>query len=121
METTVVECGKCGTRLDERSDVAVEERSPCPKCGSSSRKFGVHLASTVTLKSSLSLEHRHEFWERNDFLIAVVALITLGSPLLGLVLGGVPGVIVGLVVGVVGAAVGGKALVRVREINRSTA
>ena len=73
------------------------------------------------MTGSLSLEHRREFWERNDFLIAVVAIITLGSPLLGFVLGGVPGVIVGLVVGVVGAAVGAKALVRVREINRSTA
>lgn len=66
-----------------------------------------------------ALEQVREFTERNPALLVVGAVITVGSPLLGLVINGVRGVVVGLVLGVLADLVGARAVVRVREIRRA--
>jgi hypothetical protein len=58
MTETRVACGACGEPLDERPNVPVDERQGCPRCGSTSRRFGIHLESTVELKSQLGLKAR---------------------------------------------------------------
>jgi hypothetical protein len=57
-----VSCGECRVPLDERSDVPIEERQPCPRCGSTARYFGVHIQSTVRIDSHLDRhsKHRHQ-------------------------------------------------------------
>ena len=37
----IVKCGKCGAEIDERHDIPVEIRSPCPRCGSKERNIVV--------------------------------------------------------------------------------
>ncbi|SRR6266536_1015405 len=121
MTVTGVACGDCGRRIAEPPGLPIEERSPCPSCGSTRRRVGVGLAATVRSTGSLSWVHRHEFWERNRLLLVLVVVITLGSPLLGLIVGGLVGVIVGLALGIVGAVIGAKAVVRVRELRHGSA
>lgn len=60
-------CGECGSALGERSDLPVEERRPCPSCGSIARRFDLELAGSVDLRSSLGLKARHA-GERRPFL-----------------------------------------------------
>lgn len=60
-------CGKCGAVLGEGSDLAVEDRRPCPSCGSLARRFELKLEGSVGLHSSLGLKARHA-GERRPFL-----------------------------------------------------
>jgi hypothetical protein len=49
-EATVA-CGNCGRQLDERTDLPVEERQPCPVCGSTARSFSVTVTAAVGVAS----------------------------------------------------------------------
>ena len=120
MEHTAVACSN-GHRLDERPDLPVGERVPCPECGTLGRVHSVTGAATVTVSASMLWEHRHEYWERNRTLLVVVAIITVGSPLIGLAVAGLSGVAIGLVLGVVADYVGAKAVVRVQVVERAHA
>ena len=51
-ESTV--CGNCGERLNEPPSTAVEQRQPCPKCGSTRRNFSVELTASVTVSASVT-------------------------------------------------------------------
>lgn len=43
-----VRCGKCQTRLNEPFNLALEKRTPCPKCGSTTRAYPVSLEARST-------------------------------------------------------------------------
>ena len=47
-------CGNCGRAIDEVSDLPVEDRGPCDRCGSRSRKFHVELHSSITATSTVT-------------------------------------------------------------------
>jgi hypothetical protein len=47
--TTTVACGKCSRALNEPSDLPVDERQPCPICGSTARSFGVFIEDVVNV------------------------------------------------------------------------
>jgi restriction system protein len=49
-----VECGNCGLVMDEDPRRNPETRKPCPHCGSTARKFLVHLQARITAKAELS-------------------------------------------------------------------
>jgi hypothetical protein len=53
-----VACGQCRLALDERSDLPVEERQPCPRCGSVGRFFDVQLKGEVGLTSRMAARKR---------------------------------------------------------------
>jgi ribosomal protein S27AE len=67
-----VECGKCGLVLDERSDIPMEKRQPCPRCGSTSRTVD----GAATLEAAVSTSVRGEV-ERalNDIRLAVLGIL----------------------------------------------
>jgi len=48
-------CGECGRRLPESSDLPVEQRQPCPNCGSLTRHFSRYASDTATTNDSLSV------------------------------------------------------------------
>ncbi len=52
-EITQVACGHCGKILDEPSDIAVEERAPCPDCRSKSRQFGKILSDELEIRDGV--------------------------------------------------------------------
>ena len=52
-------CGKCKNVLDEEMGLPVDDRTPCPKCGSITRKFLKFLHGEITMKSQLKMKGRH--------------------------------------------------------------
>jgi DNA-directed RNA polymerase subunit RPC12/RpoP len=57
--TTTVKCAGCLTILDDRSDVPVSERRPCPSCGSRVRLFEDNVIETSELRDSMGMKARH--------------------------------------------------------------
>ena len=51
-------CGSCGEPIDESADVPIEDRVPCPQCGSTTRKFSEHLK--VKAKAQVGLKFKHK-------------------------------------------------------------
>ena len=49
-------CGGCGSPLDQPANLPVEERTPCPICGSMSRQINVTCTDKVKFTDSLSME-----------------------------------------------------------------
>jgi hypothetical protein len=55
-----VSCGNCGRPLDQSASLPVEERVPCPQCGSLQRHVALEMEdAAVTLHSSIALKARH--------------------------------------------------------------
>ena len=52
-------CGECRTPLDESPSTSVEDREPCPRCGSTSRFVSVHVTERITVHESIGLKARH--------------------------------------------------------------
>jgi hypothetical protein len=48
-----VRCGKCRAELDEPMNVPLDERQPCPRCGSRSRLYSQTLTARATATASL--------------------------------------------------------------------
>ncbi len=47
-----VACGQCNATLDERSDLPLGQRSPCPQCGSMTRVFSVTASGGIVAGGS---------------------------------------------------------------------
>ena len=45
-------CSLCGTEIAESASVALDERMPCPKCGSTSRQLSLSAHTTITVTAS---------------------------------------------------------------------
>jgi hypothetical protein len=54
---TTVSCSGCGTSVPEPG--RIEDREPCPTCGSMARTFAVTLAGKVEVRGSLATKARH--------------------------------------------------------------
>jgi hypothetical protein len=61
-----VHCGQCGTLLNERPGVPLENRTPCA-CGSTARRYSQ--SSDVTIKTRTSLEARQKRPGVSGFLV----------------------------------------------------
>ncbi len=51
-------CGSCGEPIDESADVPIEDRVPCPQCGSTTRKFSEHLKVEAKAQVGLGFKHK---------------------------------------------------------------
>jgi hypothetical protein len=49
-------CADCGGAVDELPGAAMEDRSPCPLCGSLYRRVDLQLAGKIEVRSSLSVK-----------------------------------------------------------------
>ncbi len=52
-EETQTLCGECGLVLDGPSNHPIDDRTPCPDCGSTTRKVRVLLKSSITATSTV--------------------------------------------------------------------
>ena len=52
-ETGDVHCAQCGSVIPEPPGLPVEERMPCPECGSTTRRFSKTLSETVSVRAFL--------------------------------------------------------------------
>ena len=50
-----VSCGSCRTVLDERSDTPVDQRTPCPACGSTARAVSVAVGESAPASDFVSV------------------------------------------------------------------
>jgi hypothetical protein len=51
-------CSVCGAVIDEPASTPVEERRPCPSCGSTARTFSAHVHESVTFREKIGLKHK---------------------------------------------------------------
>ncbi|MBL8124194.1 MAG: zinc ribbon domain-containing protein [Blastocatellia bacterium] len=49
-------CQDCGTEIFESAGLAVEDRSPCPNCGSKARAFHVTISDTIAIYEMLGIK-----------------------------------------------------------------
>ncbi len=54
-----VKCQDCGEVLNEPTDTPVDERNPCPKCGSKARHVEIVVSETVEVHEKLGIKARH--------------------------------------------------------------
>ncbi|MGI8910917.1 MAG: hypothetical protein ACR2JR_10250 [Rubrobacteraceae bacterium] len=76
------------------------------------------IADSISARDSVSWERRRTFWEVNWAWLILLSIISLASPVVGLLIVGMPGVAVGLLIGIVEFVVGLFAIGKVREITR---
>lgn len=120
-EEPVVRCGKCGRKLDESPSLPENQRQPCPDCGSTSRKFDLHLNAVVRVVGAVALEVRRSYHERSLPWLIMLALLTIAAGLIGgLVLSGWASVAVSITFSIASFFVGLRAVTRVREVERSS-
>jgi hypothetical protein len=51
-----VKCGKCGQELSEPTIVSLENRVPCPYCGSLSRAYFASVHETMTAREKIGMK-----------------------------------------------------------------
>lgn len=51
-------CNKCNTQIDEFRGITIEDRKPCPNCGSTGRSFYVNVHDTVTAHDFIKIKHK---------------------------------------------------------------
>ncbi len=107
-----VHCSHCQTPLSN------DHVGPCPECGKTGKTVSVRMAAGMELAGSISWETRRKYYEKNPWVLAGVIAITVGSSVIGLVMGGPLGVVVGLVLGAISFAIGPWAATRIIEIQR---
>jgi hypothetical protein len=64
--STTNTCGDCGHVLDESPSIPVEQRAPCPECGSVKRKVLVEVSDTIEIHDIVAIKARHD-GERRPF------------------------------------------------------
>lgn len=57
--TPVVNCGNCGSELDEDVSSGVEYRQSCPHCGSLTRRVSITVSDTIHVHSKMKVAARH--------------------------------------------------------------
>ena len=58
MSDQSTECGSCGLTIDERCGLPIADRTPCPQCGSTARKYFKHLKVTAKAQVSLGFKQK---------------------------------------------------------------
>ena len=110
-----VTCGNCNRVFP---DTAGETRRACPDCGSTKRRYTLDVREQLRIVDSVDGRSIRVFYKRNPAVLAVVVLIAMASPLLGLWLVGWPGVVAGVILGVVSLRLGPIATTKIKEIHR---
>jgi hypothetical protein len=105
-----MKCSGCGHMLP------LDHSGPCAICGDTRKTPDVHIEGTLHFEGSVRWKHVREYYEKHPLPLVVVILVTVGSPFLGLLLGGWIGVAIGLLIGVTALVVGFLAVTKVREI-----
>jgi hypothetical protein len=113
-------CGNCGLALDEAPGTAPDERRPCPRCDSKSRRFGVELHGTVNVTASLAMEvTRKDVMERHwPWLLLLFGGTVTSAVVGGLVVSGRISVAVSVAFAVVLFLIGLRAIKTVRRIEK---
>lgn len=107
-------CKNCGAALSP------EHQGPCPSCGQTGKEIVVAIGTAIEVDEALPVSwvKTREYLEKRPAPAILWAIVTLGSPFLGLVLVGWQGVIAGLLVSAAGVLLGYYSVIRVREIER---
>lgn len=106
-------CLTCGGKLPRN------QHGICPACSGTSKTIRVLVHDTMSVGDSYSFETRREFYEKNPCAMWVVIALTVISSLLGIFISGWAGVALGLAIGALSYFLGPRAIIKVREIERT--
>ncbi len=119
--TQAARCANCGYGFSHQPGTAPNPElrgKPCPECGSTQKTYDAGASFVLTLSFFLSGEAIRTFWEKNWWLISLVALLAFISSGIGMYIPGLLGAAVSFLITVIGFVVGAYALTRVRETRR---
>ena len=106
-------CNACGTSL------AIDSSGPCPKCGKVGTKvIYTILEGTLSFTGALDKAKIRKSLSFNVYAIGLLILISLISPLTGIILPGCRGITASYGLSIIGFVVGCFAINKVREIER---
>jgi endogenous inhibitor of DNA gyrase (YacG/DUF329 family) len=111
--STTAKCADCGKEV--KHVPKLEDRLPCPNCGSKSRQVSVVIEETVTLSDSVKVSKTRHYYEKNKKISIILVIIWLASSILGYQISGILGLVVGILLGGL-AFVVPSAVTKVKEI-----
>lgn len=107
-------CDNCKVKLpDAHSGV-------CPKCGHLGKNTEIQINDSLAVSDSFSWRTTREFYEKNKPILTVIVVLSIISPLVGVVLAGVPGIIVGFLISGFCYFLSPRAIIKIREIENGS-
>lgn len=105
-------CDNCKLKLPD------SYTGTCPKCGHLGKTTVMQINDSLTISDSFSWKTTKEFYEKNKPMLAIVIVLSIISPLVGVVLAGIPGIIVGFIISGLCYFLSPLAIIKIREIER---
>jgi predicted RNA-binding Zn-ribbon protein involved in translation (DUF1610 family) len=56
IDTKIVSCVSCGNLIDESLDASLAVRTPCPSCGSLSRRFEANVVESIAIREKWGMK-----------------------------------------------------------------
>ncbi len=101
-----------------KSPLPLDHSGPCPKCGKTGKTIGIQLSVTAKGVPSISGSRIREYVRYNKLALVTLAVITLVSPLVSILLPALYGLLVSYALAGLGLIIGYRAFIRIREIER---
>ncbi len=102
-------CNHCNINLPDTHTGA------CPKCGHIGKSTKMQISDKLSVSDSISWKTTKEFYEKNKSILTVIIVLSIISPLVGVVLAGVPGIIVGFIISGLCYFLSPLAIIKIRE------
>ncbi len=102
-------CKHCGFTLTG------DHRGPCPSCGKVGKIISVIGSGGAVFGGSVSVQTIRTIYQKNRAAFAILILITIVSPFVGLFIVGIPGIFVGLILSAISYFLGPKAVTKIIE------
>jgi len=80
-------------------ELSADDRGPCCRCGGTAKTFRMEFFAKALSDSSVCLEHRHEYYQKNYGALVVGITVVVVSSVLGFFLQGWVGSLIGLFIG----------------------
>lgn len=104
-----ITCKHCGFTLTD------DHSGPCPSCGKIGKVTSVIASGGVVIGGSASVQTIRTVYQKNKAAFAILIVITIISPFVGLFLIGIPGILVGLILSAISYFLGPKAVTKIIE------
>lgn len=112
--TSTSTCDNCKVQLPDA------HTGVCPKCGHLGKTTEIQINDSLAVSDSFSWRTTKEFYEKNKPILAIIIVLSIISPMVGVVLAGGPGIIVGFIISGFCFFLSPFAIIKIREIENGS-